>query len=159
MSTSAQVPDPKTWTTGNDAPTDKQKGFLQTLANDKNVNINPDSLNKSEASQEIDRLKNMDTTGTSNSSSTGASNATGQNAVAKDDSNAASAGANASAGNASKPVQDPSTWTTGNDPATDKQAGYIAAMANRAGEQVETQGMGKSEASKKIEELKEKTGM
>ena len=39
------------------------------------------------------------------------------------------------------------------------RTGYIAAMAQRAGEDVQTKGIGKTEASKKIGELKEKTGM
>ena len=37
--------------------------------------------------------------------------------------------------------------------------GYIAVMAQKAGEDVSTEGMGKSEASQKIGELKQKTGM
>lgn len=49
--------------------------------------------------------------------------------------------------------------STGDDKATGKQTGYIAAMAREAGDKVPTEGMGKTEASKKIEELKGKTGM
>ena len=60
---------------------------------------------------------------------------------------------------AGEPIQDPDSWTTGADRATGKQTGYIAAMAREAGEEVETGGMGKTEASKKIGELKDKTGM
>jgi hypothetical protein len=37
--------------------------------------------------------------------------------------------------------------------------GYIAVMAKEAGEMLSENGMGKSEASEKIEELKKKTGM
>jgi hypothetical protein len=66
---------------------------------------------------------------------------------------------NQDAGAPGKPIQNPDTWTTGDDPASGKQTGYIAAMAREAGEKVPTDGMGKTEASKKIEELKEKTGM
>lgn len=58
-----------------------------------------------------------------------------------------------------KPLQNPDSWTTGDDPASGKQTGYIAAMAREAGAKVPTEGMTKTEASKKIEELKEKTGM
>ena len=47
----------------------------------------------------------------------------------------------------------------GDDPATGKQMGYIAVMAQKAGEAKPTEGMGKTEASQKIEELKAKTGM
>ena len=60
---------------------------------------------------------------------------------------------------AGEPIQDPNTWSTGDDAATGKQTGYIAVMAKEAGEQPPSGQMGKSEASKKIEELKEKTGM
>lgn len=51
------------------------------------------------------------------------------------------------------------TWCRGDDPATGKQMGYIAVMAQKAGEGKPAQGMGKTEASQKIEELKQKTGM
>ena len=84
-------------------------------------------MNKGEASQKINDLKNMDT----------------KNADATAD----------------EPIQDPNTWTTGDDKATGKQTGYIAVMAKEAGESVPGGTMGKSEASKKIEELKERTGM
>ncbi len=60
---------------------------------------------------------------------------------------------------ADEPIQDPNTWATGDDAATGKQTGYIAVMAKEAGEAPPQGQMGKSEASKKIEELKEKTGM
>lgn len=60
---------------------------------------------------------------------------------------------------AGAPIQDPNSWATGEDKATGKQQGYIAAMAREAGEKVPGGEMGKSEASKKIEELKSKTGM
>ena len=60
---------------------------------------------------------------------------------------------------AGAPIQDANSWATGDDKATGKQQGYIAAMAREAGEKVPGGEMGKSEASKKIEELKGKTGM
>ncbi|KAL9128326.1 MAG: hypothetical protein Q9217_002981 [Psora testacea] len=63
---------------------------------------------------------------------------------------------NATAG---EPIQNPDSWSTGDDKATGKQTGYIAAMAREAGEKVETVGMGKTEASKVIGDLKAKTGM
>ncbi len=60
---------------------------------------------------------------------------------------------------AGAPIQDINSWATGEDKATGKQQGYIAAMAREAGEKVPSGDMGKSEASQKIEELKSKTGM
>lgn len=123
----SQLDKPSQWATGNDAPTEKQKAFLSTLAADKDAQLDPSSLNKSQASQKIDELKNAE------SKNPGAT--------------------------AGEPIQNPDTWTTGEDQATGKQTGYIAAMAREAGEKVETGGMGKTEASKRIGELKEKTGM
>lgn len=58
---SSQLNNPAQWATGADAPTEKQKGFLSTLAASKNADVNPDSLNKSEASAKINELKNQDT--------------------------------------------------------------------------------------------------
>jgi len=124
----SQLDKPSQWTTGNDAPTEKQKSFISTLAAEKGAqNINPNEMNKSEASTTINDLKNKDT----------------QNPGAT----------------AGEPIQNPDTWTTGEDQATGKQKGYIAAMAREAREKVPTEGIGKTEASRKIGELKEKTGM
>lgn len=124
----SQLDNPSQWTTGNDTPTEKQKSFISTLAAEKGAqNINPNEMNKSEASTTINDLKKKDT----------------QNPGAT----------------AGEPIQNPDSWSTGDDQATGKQTGYIAAMAKEAGDKVETSGMGKTEASKKIEELKEKTGM
>ena len=124
----SQLDKPSQWATGGDSPTDKQKAFISTLAASKGAeNINPNEMNKSEASITINDLKNKDT----------------QNSGAA----------------AGQPIQNPDTWSTGDDQATGKQTGYIAAMAREAGENVPTEGIGKTEASKRIEELKEKTGM
>ncbi|KAL8839084.1 MAG: hypothetical protein Q9170_001866 [Blastenia crenularia] len=123
----SQLDNPSQWATGSDAPTEKQKSFISTLASSKGASdVDPSSLNKSEASAKINELKGQPT----------------QNA-------------NASAG---QPIQDPNTWSTGDDQATGKQMGYVAVMAKEAGEKVPSQ-MGKTEASQKIEDLKEKTGM
>lgn len=99
----SQLDKPSQWATGNDAPTDKQKSFISTLAAEKGAqNINSNEMNKSEASITINDLKNKDT----------------QNPGAT----------------AGQPIQNPDTWTTGDDPASGKQSGYIAAMAREAGE-------------------------
>ena len=122
---SSHLDDPSQWATGSENPTTKQKAFLSTLASQKGAtDVDPSSLNKSEASQKIDELKNAET----------------KNQDAK-------------------PIQHPDTWTTGDDKPSGRQTGYIAAMAREAGEKVDTAGMGKTEASKRIGELKEKTGM
>lgn len=126
----SQLDKPSEWATGADAPTDKQKAFLSTLAADKDAPLDPASLNKSEASIKINELKNAETPPRKDPGAAGAV--------------------------AGEPIQDPDTWTTGGDKATGKQTGYIAAMAR---EEVETGGMGKTEASKVIGELKGRTGM
>jgi len=125
---SNQLDNPQSWTTGEDAPTEKQTAFIKTLAAGKGVQVDPTSMNKGEASAKINELKAKNT----------------QNPEAT----------------AGEPIQDPKTWATGDHPATGKQMGYIAVMAKEAGEEVPSEkGMGKSEASQKIEALKKKTGM
>ena len=58
----------------------------------------------------------------------------------------------------SRPEKDPSDWVTGDEPSTGPQESYLSTLAQQAGEQVDTEGLTKAEASQKIEELKEKTG-
>src|SRR5437762_12594370 len=54
-------------------------------------------------------------------------------------------------------VKDPEEWTTGEEPMTGAQESYLHTLAHEAGEPVEDE-LTKAEASKKIEELQEKTG-
>ena len=54
--------------------------------------------------------------------------------------------------------KDPSDWVTGDEPATGPQESYLSTLAQQAGEDVETEGLTKAEASEKIDELKERTG-
>ena len=57
----------------------------------------------------------------------------------------------------SNPVKDPDEWTTGDEPMTGAQESYLHTLATEAGESVESD-LSKAEASKRIEELQEKTG-
>ena len=57
-----------------------------------------------------------------------------------------------------QPVKDPDQWKTGDEPLTGAQASYIETLATEAGEDVETDDLTKAEASKKIDELQEKSG-
>ena len=57
-------------------------------------------------------------------------------------------------GNAAK---DPDQWVTGDEPITGAQASYLQTLAEEADEPVETD-LTKADASKKIDELKDKTG-
>ncbi len=54
-------------------------------------------------------------------------------------------------------IKDPEDWTTGDEPMTGAQKSYLTTLATEAGEEID-ENMTKAEASKKIEELQQKTG-
>jgi hypothetical protein len=56
-------------------------------------------------------------------------------------------------------IKDPDDWKTGDDPATPSQRSYLETLAAQAGEQVEAEDLTKAEASKRIDELRGKTGL
>ena len=58
---------------------------------------------------------------------------------------------------ASNTIKDPEEWTTGEEPMTGAQASYLDTLASEAGETVD-QDLTKAEASRRIEELQDKTG-
>ena len=53
--------------------------------------------------------------------------------------------------------KDPEQWVTGDESMTGPQASYLRTLAQEAGEDVDPS-LTKAEASKKIDELQEKTG-
>ncbi|MFO0954144.1 MAG: DUF3072 domain-containing protein [Isosphaeraceae bacterium] len=55
-------------------------------------------------------------------------------------------------------IKDPADWTTGDEPMTGAQDSYVHTLARKAGEEVPDE-MTKAEASMKIDELREKTGV
>ncbi len=57
----------------------------------------------------------------------------------------------------SNTLKDPDEWTTGDEPMTGAQESYLHTLATEAGEEVE-EDLTKAEASKKIDELRDKTG-
>jgi hypothetical protein len=57
----------------------------------------------------------------------------------------------------SNTIKDPDEWTTGEEPMTGAQESYLHTLATEAGEQVE-EDLTKAEASKRIDQLREKTG-
>lgn len=57
----------------------------------------------------------------------------------------------------SNTVKDPDDWKTGDEPMTGAQRSYLSTLADEAGEKVEEE-LTKADASKKIDELQEKTG-
>jgi hypothetical protein len=54
-------------------------------------------------------------------------------------------------------IKDPADWTTGDEPMTGAQESYLNTLAYEAGESVE-EDLTKAEASRRIDELQEKTG-
>lgn len=54
--------------------------------------------------------------------------------------------------------KDPSTWVTGDEPATGPQQSYLETLEQQAGVEVGDTDLTKAEASQKIEELQEETG-
>jgi hypothetical protein len=53
--------------------------------------------------------------------------------------------------------KDPEQWVTGDESMTASQASYLKTLATEAGEEVD-ESLTKAEASKKIDELQERTG-
>jgi hypothetical protein len=54
-------------------------------------------------------------------------------------------------------IKDPESWTTGDEPMTGAQRSYLHTLAEEAGVKVNDD-LTKAEASKKIDELQERTG-
>ena len=57
----------------------------------------------------------------------------------------------------SNAIKDPDDWTTGDEPMTGAQESYLNTLATEAGETVDPD-LTKAEASKRIDELQDKTG-
>jgi hypothetical protein len=57
----------------------------------------------------------------------------------------------------SNTIKDPDNWTTGDEPATGAQQSYLNTLASEANEDV-PEDLTKADASKRIDELQEKTG-
>lgn len=55
------------------------------------------------------------------------------------------------------PEKDPHDWVTGDEPATGPQKSYLETLAREAGEDV-PDAISKAEASKRIDELQDKSG-
>ena len=58
----------------------------------------------------------------------------------------------------SNTVKDLDNWTTGDEPMTGAQASYLKTLTEQADETFE-EGISKAEASKRIDALREKTGL
>jgi hypothetical protein len=57
----------------------------------------------------------------------------------------------------SNQLKDPDDWVTGEEPMTGAQKSYLKTLTEEAGEQFVSE-LSKAEASKRIEQLQEKTG-
>ena len=57
----------------------------------------------------------------------------------------------------SNTIKDPEDWTTGDEPMTGAQASYLKTLSEEAREEFDP-GLSKAEASKRIDELQERTG-
>jgi uncharacterized damage-inducible protein DinB len=55
------------------------------------------------------------------------------------------------------PEKDPAEWTTGDEPMTGPQASYLQTLCQEAGEEFDSS-LTKAQASRKIEELQQRTG-
>jgi hypothetical protein len=53
--------------------------------------------------------------------------------------------------------KDPSDWVTGEEPMTGPQASYLQTLSQQAGEEFDPN-LNKAEASRRIDELQERTG-
>lgn len=56
------------------------------------------------------------------------------------------------------PFREPDQWKTADEPITAAQKSYLETLATEAGEEADVDGLTKAEASKRIDELQEKTG-
>ena len=57
----------------------------------------------------------------------------------------------------SNTIKDPDNWTTGDEPMTGAQRSYLTTLSEEAKEEVD-ENLSKAEASKRIDELQQKTG-
>ena len=57
MTEQQNVPDPGTWQTGDEPPTDRQAAYLETLAREAGEDLPVVDLTKAEASEKIDELR------------------------------------------------------------------------------------------------------
>jgi hypothetical protein len=123
------VKDPKEWSTGAEPMTGAQNSYLHTLSEQSGEELN-ENLTKSEASQLIDeKRRELVNKGEAKSDEPSIANT----------------------------EKDPDTWVTGGEPITGAQKSYLKTLSDEAGEKLD-ENLTKSEASKMIEELQQKTG-
>jgi hypothetical protein len=57
-----------------------------------------------------------------------------------------------------RPEKDPENWTTGDEPMTGPQESYLRTLAQQAGDEAPPAELTKADASRRIDELQERTG-
>jgi hypothetical protein len=122
--------DNSNWVTGDEPMTGPQASYLETLAHQAGEEP-PSGLTKAQASDEIERL---------------------QGSVTPSDGG----GGNGSP-DLSRQERPTTEWVTGDEPMTGPQASYLETLAQQAGEEPPT-GLNKSQASRAIDELRDKAG-
>lgn len=85
-----------------------------------------------------------------------------ENKNIKSDNRNRQSDSNQNQGNSSQPdrtntVKDPDEWTTGDEEMTGAQRSYLKTLSDEAGEELD-ENLSKAEASRKIDELQQKTG-
>ena len=124
----SKIKDPEDWTTGNEPMTEAQKAYLKSLMELHGEPFN-ENLTKADAAELIDSKKQNIIVPTPND-------------VPED---------------FWKDLKNPDNWRTGDEPATASQLSYLKTLATEAGENID-ENLTKAEASKRIEELQQKTG-
>ena len=125
---SAAEKDNSNWVTGDEPMTGPQASYLETLAHQAGEEP-PTGLSKAQASDEIERLQGSVTP-------SGGDGGNGSPDLSRQE----------------RPTTE---WVTGDEPMTGPQASYLETLAQQAGEEPPT-GLNKSQASRAIDELREK---
>jgi Protein of unknown function (DUF3072) len=125
------------WVTGDEPMTGPQTSYLETLAHQAGEDP-PSGLTKAQASDEIERLQSA-VGGRPGGASGGGE-----------------AGDGSGGPDLSRQERPTDQWVTGDEPMTGPQASYLETLAQQAGEEPPT-GLNKSQASRAIDELRQKT--
>jgi hypothetical protein len=124
------IKNPDDWKTGDEPMTGAQKSYLQTLSDSTGEEFD-ENLTKAEAAKKIDELQKNRSNSNENSGSGDGGN--------------------------SNTIKDPDDWKTGDEEMTGAQKSYLKILSDEAGEEMD-ENITKAEASKKIDELRDKTG-
>jgi hypothetical protein len=124
------IKNPDDWKTGDEPMTGAQKSYLQTLSDSTGEEFD-ENLTKAEAAKKIDELQKNRSDSNENSGSGDGGN--------------------------SNTIKDPDDWKTGDEEMTGAQKSYLKILSDEAGEEMD-ENITKAEASKKIDELRDKTG-